>query len=240
MSRMLGIDESRGLVYEGDSSYGVHLVWPTPVLTPAKFLDSTVKDYSAVGTFSPIKFYFREDSFDPVSRIRRGRFYKNSGSSGVNWWALPNPLVTIQRNDVNNNGCQRIAVVDCHANRVSSELETSDISHPVVVLGNGKASSIWAIINIEEGFTGEEMVTLKARQSLGALPELDVGKLPELNGSNIQEALQTLEDDYHLASPESVVDRANEAATRILNAFLNLKGLGSQTLCSRRSRLLVS
>lgn len=229
MSRMLGIDESRGLVYEGDSSYGVHLIWPTPVLTLAKFLDSTVKEFSAVGAYSSVKFYFREDSFDPVSRIRRGRFYKSSGSSGVGWWELPNPLVTIQRaSEVDDNGCQRISVVDCYANRVSSELDTLGISHPLVVLGNGKASSIWAIINIEEGLTGEELVTLKARQSLGALPELDVGKLQELNGSNIQEALQTLEDDYHLASPESVVDRANEAATRILNAFLNLKGLGSQ------------
>lgn len=229
MSRMLGIDESRGLVYEGDSSYGVRLVWPTPVLTPAKFLDSTAKEFSAPGVYSPIKYFFREDSFDPVSRIRRGRFYKNSGSSGVRWHALPNPLVTIQRtSEVDSNGCQPISVVDCYACILSSELNALGITFPVVVLGNGKSSSIWAIISIEAGFTGEELVTLKARQSLGALPELDFGKLRELKGGNIQEALQTLEDDYHLASPESIVDRANEAATRILNAFLETKERSSQ------------
>jgi hypothetical protein len=107
-------------------------------------------------------------------------------------------------------------------------LNALGITFPVVVLGNGKSSSIWAIISIEAGFTGEELVTLKARQSLGALPELDFGKLRELKGGNIQEALQTLEDDYHLASPESIVDRANEAATRILNAFLETKERSSQ------------
>lgn len=228
MSRMLGINESQGLVYEGDSTYGVHLVWPTPVLTPAKFLDSSVKEFSAVEAGNPVKFYFREDSFDPVSRIRRGRFYKNSGSSGVNWWALPNPLVTIQHSQIDNNGCQQISVVDCYASIISSELNTLGISYPVVVLGKGDSSTIWTIINIEAGFTGVELVTLKARQSLGALPELSFAKLPIQNGNSIQEALQTLEDDYHLASPESVVDRANEAATRLLNTFLETKGRNTQ------------
>jgi hypothetical protein len=107
-------------------------------------------------------------------------------------------------------------------------LKSLGISFPVVVLGNGKSSFIWAIVGIEAGFTGEELVTLKARQSLGALPELDVEKLRELKGGNIQEALQTLEDDYHLASPESIVDRANEAATRIMNTFLETKGRSTQ------------
>ena len=81
---------------------------------------------------------------------------------------------------------------------------------------------------METSFTGEEMVTLKARQSLGALPELNFSKLPAQNESNILEALQTLEDDYHLASPESVVDRANEAATRIMNVFLQVMGRPTQ------------
>lgn len=229
MSRILGLEESRGLVYEGDSTYGVRLVWPTPVLTRAKLLDSTAKEFSDAGGHSPIKLFFREDSFDPVSRIRRGRFYKNLGSSGARWQALPNPLVTIQpTSEVGSNGLQAISVVDCHACNLSSELDSLGIPYPVIALGNGKSSSIWAIISIEAGFTGEELVTLKARQSLGALPELDLEKLRELKGGNVREALQTLEDDYHLASPESVVDRANEAATRILNAFLVLVGRNTQ------------
>lgn len=228
MSKFLGIDTSRDLVYAGDSNYGVHLVWPTPVLTPAKLLNSTAKEFFITDTGQPADYYFREDDFDPVSRVRRGRFYKYSGSKGVNWWALPHPLVTIQNTQTDEDGLMRISVADYRASIISFELKQLGISYPVVVLGKGSSSTIWVVVNIEAGFTGEELVTLKARQSLGALPELDFEKLRELKGGNIQEALQTLEDDYHLASPESVVDRANEAATRILNTFLVLMGRSTQ------------
>jgi hypothetical protein len=135
--------------------------------------------------------------------------------------------VTIPRTQVID-GMLHISVADYVRSIVSAELKALGIPYPVVVLGKGTSSTIWRIINIEAGFTGEELVTLKARQSMGALPELDMGKMRDINGSNIQEALQTLEDDYHLASPESVVDRANEAATRILNAFLALMGRSTQ------------
>lgn len=228
MSRLLGIDDSYGLVYEGEHSYGAHLLWPTPILTPAAFLDSTAKEFSSANIGSPVTYYFREDAFDPVSRIRRGRFYKYSGASGVNWYVLPSPLVTIPRTQVSKDGLLHISVSDYSRNIISAELKSLGIPYPVVVLGKGTSSTIWRIINIEAGFTGEEMVTLKARQSMGALPELDLDKMRELKDGNIQEALQTLEDDYHLASPESVVDRANEAATRIVNTFLETKGRSSQ------------
>ncbi len=227
MSRLLGIDDSHGLVYEGDNNYGAHLVWPTPILTPAIFLDSTAKEFTSAKVGDPVTYYFREDAFDPVSRIRRGRFYKYSGASGANWYVLPSPLVTIPRTQVTD-GMLHISVADYVRSIVSAELKTLGIPYPVVVLGKGTSSTIWRIINIEAGFTGEELVTLKARQSMGALPELDMGKMQDIIGSNIQEALQTLEDDYHLASPESVVDRANEAATRILNVFLVLMGRSTQ------------
>lgn len=91
------------------------------------------------------------------------------------------------------------------------------------MMGSETASTIWIVINIETILTGEELVTLKARQSFGVLPEVVWGMIPDLELATIREALQTLEDDYHIASPESVVDRANEAATRIFNAYLKIK-----------------
>ena len=229
MSRLLGVSDNYGLVFEGHSTYGAHLVWPTPVLTPAVFLDSTAKAFSVLDVGNPPRYYFREDAFDPITRIRRGRFYKYPGSTGANWWVLPSSKFTIPRSQVSDEGMQHISVVDYSSCAISIELQNLSIPHPVIALGKGKSSSIWTIVYIETGFTGEEMVTLKARQSLGTLPELDMEKLQVLKESTIQEALQTLEDDYHLASPESVVDRANEAATRLLNAFLVTKGRTSQT-----------
>ena len=231
MSFMIGVDENRGLVFEGDSNYGAHLIWPVPVMTPAQFLDSSAKEFSSFEAGNTTTYYFREDMFDPVSRIRRGRFYKFAGTKGADWQVLPSPQVSIQHNGSGNDGMLSIrSLSDYRAFPISGELNNLGLSlaPAVVVLGKDKSSTLWSIIHIEASFTGEEMATLKARQSLGALPELNFRKLPAENEISIQEALQTLEDDYHLASPESVVDRANEAATRILNAYLELKERRSQ------------
>lgn len=228
MSFMIGVDERWGLVFEGDSSHGAHLVWPVPVMTPAQIVDSSAKEFAGPQTGGTINYYFREDIFDPVSRVRRGRFYKSSGRS-ENWKVLPVPHITIPRIGVDSDGLLSVpSLTDYYSCAISGELNNLGLAHALVVLGKGKSSTIWSIIHFETGFTGEEMVMLKARQSLGALPELDFAKLPAQNAKSIQEALQTLEDDYHLASPESVVDRANEAATRIMNAYIKLKGGSSQ------------
>lgn len=223
MSYMIGVDENRGLVFEGDSYYGAHLVWPVPVMTSARFVDSSAKDYSNAHSGSPVTYYFREDMFDPVSRIRRGRFYKYANASGGNWQVIYSPHVSIPHSGTNGDAlfCER-SLSDYRPCVISGELNDLGLAQSIVVLGKEKSSTIWSIIHIETSFTGEEMVTLKARQSLGALPAVNFQSLPPPDAKNIQEALQTLEDDYHLASPESVVDRANEAATRILNAYLFL------------------
>lgn len=229
MSFMIGVDEGRGLVFEGDSYCGAHLVWPVPVMTPAQFLDSSAKEFAGIQAGRIVTYYFREDMFDPVSRVRRGRFYKFANTTGANWQVLPSPHVSIPYTTKGKDGLFQVhSLSDYHPCTLSGELNNLSIAHAVVALGKEKSSTIWSIIHVETGFTGEELVTLKARQSLGALPELTFAKLPVQNGSSVQEALQTLEDDYHLASPESVVDRANEAATRILNAYLESKGSSSQ------------
>ncbi|MEK6663376.1 MAG: hypothetical protein AABY73_05860 [Pseudomonadota bacterium] len=229
MSLVLGVEESRGLVFEGHDTYGAHLVWPVPIMTPAQFVDTSANELLGANTGSVVAYYFREDMFDPVSRIRRGRFYKFLGTKGAQWYVFPFPHVIIPQVKTNDDGLISVpSLGEYRSCAISAELSNLGISHAAVVLGKGKSSTIWSIIHVETGFTGEEMVTLKARQSLGALPELDMKKLQEMQGRNIQEALQTLEDDYHLASPESVVDRANEAATRIMNAFLQLKSHSPQ------------
>jgi hypothetical protein len=230
MSFTLGVDESTGLIFEGRTQYGAHLVWPTPQLTNAQFLDASAKEFPVNLPGRESTYYFREDFFEPVSRIRRGRFYKYGNSTGDRWMVLPSPHVSIPRfGSADDNGMLDVPSLAKYLPcSLFAELEQLGLANSVVALGRNKSSTIWSIVNVETIFTGEELVTLKARQSFGALPELDLKKLPAQNENGIREALQTLEDDYHLASPESVVDRANEAATRILNAYLELKGRNSQ------------
>lgn len=224
MSLLLGMIESDGLIFEGRNHYGAHLVWPTPVMTPAQFVDSSAKEFVNRYVGSRPSYCFREDMFDSVSRVRRGRFYKATGAIGNKWCVLPVPHVSLPRNNVDQDGMISVSgVADYNSCSVYNVLNEMSIANAVVILGKEKSSTLWSIIHVETGITGEELVTLKARQSLGALPIVALESLPPLKAKSIQEALQTLEDDYHLASPESVVDRANEAATRILNAYLSVK-----------------
>lgn len=226
MSFMIGVDAGRGLVFEGSDMNAAHLVWPVPVMTPAQFADSSSKEYVGLKTGNMVTYYFREDMFDPVSRIRRGRFYKFSGSRSGDWTALHSPHIPSTFNRVDHNGMLIISsLVDFLSCPISTELNDLAIAHAVVVLGKGNSSTIWNIIHIETSFTGEELVTLKARQSLGALPEVDWSKVPAAAESTLREKLAVLEDDFHRAGAESVVDRAREAATAILSGYLQHQGI---------------
>lgn len=226
MSFVLGVEESRGLVFEGNDPYGAHLVWPTPVMTPAQFVDSSAEEFSGLNTGSIVEYYFREDMFDPISRVRRGRFYKFSGASGGQWHVLPYPQVTIPRASKNNDGLISVpSLVEYRSCAISGELSNLGLSHAVIVLGKMQSFTIWNIIHVETSFTGEEMVTLKARQSLGALPIVNWSTVPDDAVATVREKLDVLEDDYHRAGVESVVDRAREATTAILSGYLQQQGV---------------
>jgi len=221
MSFIIGVEESKGLVFEGDSYYGAHLVWPVPVMTSAQFMDSSTNELPSFNTGRQTAYYFREDLFDTVSRIRRGRFYKFAGTKGNQWHVFPVQNVSIPRTNVDKNGMLSVpSLADYNSCKLSSELSILGLANAVVVLGKENASTIWSIIHVEASFSGEELVTLKARQSLGALPVVNWTKVPEGSIAMVREKLAVLEDEYHRAGAESVVDRAREAATAILSGHL--------------------
>jgi len=219
MSLILGIN-SYGMVFEGESEHGAHLVLPQPVMTLAKFAKSTDEVLIPATDNEIGHCYFREDFFDPVSRIRRGRFYRATGNMNT-WQVLPTPSISISGFH-NPNGLNGVGLKGYNAYKLST---SSDDSQDLVVLGSSGAFSAWSIVAIEMISTGEELVTLKARQSLGALPDVYWSKLPAEHRHKVQEALEKLADDYRRAVPESVIDRAREAATAILSAYLQNKGI---------------
>ena len=57
----------RGIIYEGDL-YQLWAIYPAPLVAPASC--SVIEGRNLV---------FREDVFDPLTRIRRGRFYRCIG-----------------------------------------------------------------------------------------------------------------------------------------------------------------
>jgi len=215
---ILGVDDGNGHVYEGESNYGAHLVWPLPIMTPAMLFDEKCNDPVKFTTNYPT-YYFREDLFDPVSRIRRGRFYKSDGSK-TGWSVMPNQTIHSPGFGQDDNGMVSKTLSNYSPCCLSLELKILGIANALVVLGDERAFTIWTIIHLEAISTGEELVTLKARQSFGALPEVQWSKIPNASRSKMKEELDRLENEYRKAAPESVVDRAREAATAILNAWI--------------------
>ena len=73
----LGIDQHTGLVYEGYGAPEIPSV-PTPHIAQAKLIEHS-DDWAGLPrglAGSPMAWLFREDSFDPVTRTRRGRLFE--------------------------------------------------------------------------------------------------------------------------------------------------------------------
>jgi hypothetical protein len=66
---------------------------------------------------------------------------------------------------------------------------------PLVLLGLDERFTVWTIINIEATSTGEDLITLKARSSLGILPEIKTNKIGESFRSRVHESLNAFRDE---------------------------------------------
>lgn len=223
----IGIDKDQGLVYEGDSDLG-RPVWPAPVITPAKFVLSG-EEIKAEDSSHIFGYRFREDSFEAISRIRRGRFYCADQSQPRQWRVTRHPSMPFD-----------YITPDVHG--FNKRLETfygSSIWHkyikdqkilPQVLLGVDDRFTIWSIVNIEAISTGEDLVTLKSRNSFGILPQLKSSEIHEAYKAKINETLERFSDEAHKASPVSVIDRGRDAITYVLLAYFNLNGHNAQDL----------
>jgi len=226
----LGIDSNSFLIYEGRNMFGARALWPEPVLSPASFglaTESALPDVQFDSWYAA-KFVFREDAFDPVSRVRRGRFYIQHGGqpNGVDWHVIIAHPIMAHPSEIDENHpyLARKSVYTYQSYMLTTELKKAENEQLLVVLGHGDALTPWTVVNIETIHTGEELVTLKARQSLGVLPEMNWDKVPKVSCAKVREELNRLEGEYRKAGPESVIDRAREAATAILSAWLQANG----------------
>lgn len=79
----LGICNNTGLVYEGLGAADIPSV-PTPSITQAKLISAEAdwQDLPRGLAVDPLRWIFREDSFDPVTRTRRGRLYEPQPGQG--------------------------------------------------------------------------------------------------------------------------------------------------------------
>jgi hypothetical protein len=209
---MVAIDGNTKLVYEGESYYGYGL-WPTPVLS----LATLIADADSITRLPPgsdllhADMVFREDSFDPVTRIRRGRLYKTPGSQPQQWRVTPHSFLPSQ-------GPSSVWLHGFDSNFIASI--RASLSGGLIALGTRDAYTLWRVVDVERIVTGEDLLTLRARASLGLLPELNAAAVPSDARGKVEEALAKLSEAAHRAGPESIVDRARDVAQWVIGSWL--------------------
>ncbi len=214
----------RGLVYEGDGSY-FRAVHPIPVLTRA--VCEWLPDEAASASR---RLLFREDSFDPVTRIRRGRLYRSDGQQGGRSFPSDNvhnypfgPHVGIAAGQWEPDEWYA-------AYRPGLAPKTLWTNGSQVVLGESGYETLWRVADAEQVSSGDVLLTLRAVSALGALPAL-AAVLRNQKGENvdatpIRTALDQLVSAFHVQQPQPIVDVCRESARVILAAWV---GTSAQT-----------
>lgn len=209
----IGFDDSMHALYE--SSDGLwYSVWPAhPVISAAAFVDSGNGSAAFEHELTQAELVFREDSFDPVTRIRRGRFYTRSDDDRPAYTGvLPHPIYRLWGTDqqLSEDGrCQRrLHIFDARQDRPATN---------VVMIGSDE--SRWRVLGAERIISAEYLVTLKARHALGVLPELNSEAIPERGRAKATETFEKLIDSAYRETPESIVDMARGATQSCLAAW---------------------
>lgn len=215
---LIAVDRDLGSIYEGAPTYGQE-VRPTPVTAPAAIISEEIRDYSgllpAANALEAARMLFREDSFDPVTRIRRGRLYAST-QSGPETWRVPHPSGVIAPRPVYPFRALWTPQALADATRTGGR--------PLVLIGTGASFTIWSITSVEGTVLSEFLLTLRGRLTFGALPALVTDLIPEAWRGGIVEAVTKLNDEVFRAGPGSVVDRARDVASAALSAYLqNIK-----------------
>lgn len=215
----IGIEENSGHVFQRSLQVAWYPIWPTPILTQAEFVapgDTVEMPTHSLATLAP--YWFREFTYDPASRIRRGVFYRPMPEAQPQTVeTFPHPM-----------SGEMVGELSPASRRVfPRRLFTY---HPLVApvcdppysacqVLLGAPESRWKILSIEKISGGELLHTLKARSSLGTLPELDLDKVPAVARDKAAQVYRELVDAAYLAGPRSVVDRARDAAQWFLAAW---------------------
>lgn len=209
--RMIGIDENQNIVYEGVASVG-YPISPSPTIVAARVVSALGEGVlgESISDLRSIPLLFREDVFDPVARIRRGRFYINNPSQPIRWRVFSYPTGAFAPADL----------VTFHAHRLSVELRKLVADQAIIVLGNSVSFTIWTVVSIESTVTHEEVAILRSREMFGALPKMLPANIPDVSRDQVFKKATELAAEIHRAGAESVVDRSRETITAALSAHL--------------------
>src|ERR1700741_4380405 len=142
----IAIDKDQGMVFEGQLGYG-NAVSPTPATAPAALLSPAdfPPKLPPYHDLAQAEVLLREDSFDAVTLVRRGRLYSASQMRLEQW-------------DVHDGrGRGRRSVYPFQPLHVPSKMQEIQQTgaQALLVIGNEASFTIWTIASIEGSATDE-------------------------------------------------------------------------------------
>lgn len=228
----IGFEPDTGHVYEG-ANLPQFAVWPPPHLAQAKLV-AQPEDWSTPpkGLFTdPFAWVFREDSFDTVTRVRRGRLFQPDGSvQPAHVMTAGHPLTENAPYAVSGGGRNRrlYTYMPC-ATLLNSE---NGGLGQILLIGQERGVSAWRVIQAEKTLSDDVMVTLKAQSAFGVIPELAQDAIPLEHRAAAKAAVARVLDSAFRETPISVVDQCPNAMTVLLSRWL-VANTGDQTFASK-------
>ena len=210
----IGISKQSNIVYQGETSFGRRL--ETPNLLPYYFIGGDFDTEKQQGNFGgkPTQI-FLEDYFDPITRIKRGRFF--DGPYEFDWYLPDENRRDLSMVACRDGGAYKERLIT-YQRAVLSELRNTS-TYPDVVLGKEPFISLWKIVSIENSAFDVPIVTLKSHRSLGELPNLIGTNIPEDIYSALSDSLEKLENSVNRLGPTDVVDRARDALSIVFGSL---------------------
>jgi hypothetical protein len=237
----IGIETNTGHVFEGANAPQFP-VWPPPVLTQASLI-TEANDWTDLPlglSRTPLRWLFREDTYDPVTRIRRGRLYEPlPGGQPQSFRVRGHPFDHDQKKAVgaaNELHATLYAYWPCQDSRITAPRALGK----TLALGHGDAVSAWRLLEIEHVITEDIMVTLKAQSAYGIVPQLDLSALNEQHRRSITSAIERVLDAAFRESAISVIDHCRNAAAVVLARWMVQRGADPKLLAKDLADLVKS
>lgn len=220
----LGIERATGLVYEGRGE-PTFPAWPTPVVSQATFIEKPTDLQNLPGTLdsNPFSWMFRESSFDPVSRVRRGLLFQKMGDSGwQSTWVEGHPASSTDQRIISTTGprlMKELSIYSECSNLLNMPRKGEGMQ---LAIGSRDGYSLWKILQTERTVNLDVLVTLRAESVFGILPTLDRSKISPKDLNKVESALARVIDAAYRELPTSVVDQCRNAVCVVVTRWAQL------------------
>jgi hypothetical protein len=160
-------------VYEGNLNF-LHAIYPMPAVSKVSLVAAgklDLYDFGPVNSMMPP--IFREDSFDPTTSVRRGRFYVPNNPSRHDWQAA-----RVSDYPYGQPVAEGPRFYSCDAYTSFQGHPRHDPKKSLIFLGDLGHETAWRVVGTERLYNHELLITLKAIDTLGTLPDLNVAAMP--------------------------------------------------------------